>query len=413
MIRLNDRYKVKGDKVIWIIYILFMIISLIEVFSSMGKTVYDKQGGDVALMFFKHFMILIFGLGTCYIAHLVNYIHYKRIIKILFWFSIGILIFTLILGYIFHMKTASRWIILPIIGQFQPSEIVKYIIILYTAKTLTDNQEKIKERDTFIKILIPILVICALIFPENFSTAALIFLVCFIMMFVGRVSTKYCTLLVLIAVGGLLLMFLIFNNNTKLIERSQTWNNRIEEYQNNDKTEINQTNLALMAISTGGLSGKFIGNTVQARFLSESHNDFIFAIMLEEGGIWLCLIIIILYLILIYRTIRISKNAKEQFGSLTSIGIALMFTLQAIVNMMVATNIIPVTGQTLPFISYGGTSFVFSSYALGIILNISKQKNQRGKEDEIEGIEVDNNGNELEQENNKENKEEIENESNN
>jgi cell division protein FtsW (lipid II flippase) len=135
--------------------------------------------------------------------------------------------------------------------------------------------------------------------------------------------------------------------------------------------------------------------------------------MLEEGGIWLCLIIIILYLILIYRTIRISKNAKEQFGSLTSIGIALMFTLQAIVNMMVATNIIPVTGQTLPFISYGGTSFVFSSYALGIILNISKQKNQRGKEDEIEGIEVDNNGNELEQENNKENKEEIENESNN
>ncbi|MCH3923983.1 MAG: FtsW/RodA/SpoVE family cell cycle protein [Bacteroidales bacterium] len=396
---IKEKYKVKGDKVVWIIYILFMLISLIEVFSSMGKTVYDKEGGDIARMFVKHITILITGLGICYIAHLIKYQQYAKIITIGFWISIGLLVLTFLLGRMMG-KAAGRWLVLPIIGQFQPSEIVKYIIVIYTARGLSLYQDNIKDKNIFFKILWPIVIICGLIFPENFSTAGLVFLVCYILMYIGRVNLKYYSMILLGVLGAIFVMFMIFKYDSSLLERSSTWQNRIESYKNNDKTEINQTNLALMAISTGGVSGKFIGNTEQARFLSESHNDFIFAIILEEGGLWLGILIMILYLILIYRTIRIARNAKGLFGSLVAVGIALVFTMQAIVNMMVATNLIPVTGQTLPFISYGGTSFVFSSFALGIILNISSAENQKTKQEILEEIEQEKQE-EIEQEDNR------------
>ena len=379
---INEKYRVKGDKVIWIIYILFILISLVEVFSSMGKTVYEKQGGAITPMFFKHFFLLLSGIAICYVSHLINYVKYSRIAKPALYLSFALLIFTLVMGYLSPgNKVASRWIVIPFIGQFQPSEIVKYILIIYTATFLATNKSKIKEKQTCINIVVPILLICGLIFPENFSTAALIGLVCYILLLVGGINRKYLTtglLLTLVCVG---LIVLVASKTKKM--RSNTWINRIEEFRNPDRMEINQTNIALMAISTGGVQGKFIGNTELARFLSESHNDFIFAIMLEEGGLWMCLFIVLMYISLLYRMIRIAKNAKGDFGSLLALGIALVFILQAIINMMVATNLMPVTGQTLPFISYGGTSFWFSSFALGIVLNISRKENQKTRQDII------------------------------
>lgn len=379
---LNEKYKVKGDRVIWIIYILFILISLMEVFSSMGKTVYEKQGGAIATMFFKHFLILLLGIVVCYISHLVKYVNYSRIAKPALAISFVLLIVTLLLGYLgAGPKAANRWIVLPFIGQFQPSEIVKYVIIVYTANALTVYKDTIKTRQTFVSVFLPVVCICALIFPENFSTAGLIFIVCFTLMLVGRINRRY-HFLSLAAIVLFLALFLFIGSKFDIgIMRTQTWTNRIENFRNSDPTEINQANIALMAISTGGLTGKFIGNTEQARFLSESHNDFIFAIMLEEGGLWFCLLIVLLYIILLYRILNIAKNARGDFGTLVALGIALIFTLQTIVNMAVAVNLIPVTGQPLPFISYGGTSFLFSSFALGIVLNISRKENQKTRQE--------------------------------
>lgn len=400
---INEKYRLKGDKVIWAVYIVFIIISLMWVFSSMGKTVYEKQGGNITLMLFKHFFLLLSGFALCYISHLINYVNYSRISKPAIYFSFILLIFTLLYGFVFtDSKAASRWISIPLLGQFQPSEIVKYIIIIYTSTFLANNAKTIKDKQTFINIVTPIILICGLIFPENFSTAALIGLVCYILLLVGGINRRYyfTSIVVLFVALGL---FMLVSSKVEMF-RSSTWSNRIEEFRNPDKMEINQTNIALMAISTGGITGKFIGNTEHARFLSESHNDFIFAIILEEGGLWMCLITVTLYIVLLFRMLRISKNAKGDFGALLALGIALVFTLQTIINMMVATNLMPVTGQTLPFISYGGTSFWFSSFALGIVLNISRKENQNNsklsmsEEEEIVNEDLEMNNEELEKE---------------
>ena len=166
---INEKYRLKGDKVIWAVYIVFIIISLMWVFSSMGKTVYEKQGGNITLMLSKHFFLLLSGFALCYISHLINYVNYSRISKPALYFSFILLIFTLLYGFVFtDSKAASRWISIPLLGQFQPSEIVKYIIIIYTSTFLANNAKTIKDKQTFINIVTPIILICGLIFPENF-----------------------------------------------------------------------------------------------------------------------------------------------------------------------------------------------------------------------------------------------------
>ena len=268
-------------------------------------------------------------------------------------------------------KTADRWIVIPLIGQFQPSEIVKYILILYVSNELAILGDGIRDRKNFLTLSFKLLLICGLIFPENFSTALLVFMSCYGLMFIAGAKMKNLSLIVPALVVLVVFVVGIYVVNPDILKRSSTWVNRVEGFINTNPEEITQANTATMAISTGGLVGKGIGNTTQGRFLSESHNDFIFAIILEEGGVLYGFIVMILYFILFYRSVRIAKTARGLFGSYAAVGIGLVFCLQALVNMMVATTLMPVTGQTLPFISYGGTSFVISSAALGIMLNIS------------------------------------------
>lgn len=205
--------------------------------------------------------------------------------------------------------------------------------------------------------------------------------------------------LLIVPAGVVLALFVVgvYVVNPDILKRSSTWVNRIEGFVNNNPEEITQANTATMAISTGGIVGKGIGNTTQGRFLSESHNDFIFAIILEEGGVLYGFIVMILYFILFYRSVKIAKTARGLFGSYAAVGIGLVFCLQALVNMMVATTLIPVTGQTLPFISYGGTSFIISSAALGIMLNISADAKKYQMELESEKTNLDSTGMNLEE----------------
>ncbi len=367
--------RIKGDKVIWIVYLLFMLISLVLVFSSMGKTVYENRGGNIFGMFIKHFFLLTAGFLATYISHLINYKYYSKYSNIMYGGSVLLLAITLFIGEIFG-KAASRWIVLPFIGQFQPSEIVKYLLIIYVANRLSTLKEGIKDRKNFLILTGQIAFVAILIFPENFSTAFLLFCCCFVMLFIAGAKIKHMLSVIGLGAAVLFAVFIVHEINPEIIERSGTWVNRIDSFINNDKTEYNQPNIATMAIATGGILGKGIGNTEQGRFLSESHNDFIFAIILEEGGLLLGVAIIILYIILFYRAIKISRNALGLFGSYLAIGIGLIIILQAMINIMVATTLIPVTGQTLPFISYGGTSLLFSSVGLGLLLSIDARSNK-------------------------------------
>ena len=381
--------RIKGDKVIWIVYLLFMLISLVLVFSSMGKTVYENRGGNIFGMFRKHFFILTFGFFVTYVFHLINYKYYSKYSNIMYGGSVLLLAITLFIGEIFG-KAASRWIVLPFIGQFQPSEIVKYLLIIYVAHRLSILKEGIKDSKNFSILVGQIIFVSMLIFPQNLSTAFLLFGCCLIMMFIAGAKIKHMLCTIGLGIVALFVVFLINEINPKIIGRGDTWVNRIENFIDNDKTENNQPNTAKMAIATGGILGKGIGNTEQGRFLNESHNDFIFAIILEEGGLLLGGTIIILYMILFYRSIKISRNAPGLFGSYLAIGIGLIIILQAMINIMVATTIIPVTGQTLPFISYGGTSLILSSFGLGLLLSIDAKSNKRKTDSENKNLDSEN-----------------------
>jgi cell division protein FtsW len=377
------KIKIQGDKVIWMVFLLLMIISAMEVYSTIGKTVYERQGGSPITMFAKHIFILLLGTCVLYAVHHIKYTYFSRFAKIGLIISFILLTLTLILGS-FGDKAAARWLTIPLIGQFQPSEIVKIILIIYVARILALNQEKIKSTEVFQKLIIPIVLICLLIFPENFSTATLLFLICYFMMFIGRVNNKFLISILIIGIIGLISIYFVLKSNPDLLSRGGTWVNRIEEFLSDDKTAITQSNQAEMAIATGGVFGKFLGHTTQARFLSESHNDFIFAIIVEEGGLILGIVVIALYLILLFRGIQVARRSKGYFGTFCSIGLIIMIVFQAMINMCVATGLLPVTGQTLPFISYGGTSFLFSCIALGIVLSISASANKEQAKEKLE-----------------------------
>lgn len=376
------KFRFKGDRTMLTLYGLFILVSIIFVFTSIGKLVYTVGDNSVYPLLLKHLGLIFVGVVACYVSYKIKYKYYSAPIvrKLLYITSIILLLAAFALS---GGKTASRWIVLPGIGQLQGSEIAKYLLILYTSSLLAINRETIKTWDTFKKIGIPVLVISALIFLENFSTSMLVFAVCAALMIIGRVNMKYMSIILVALLLLIVGVVMVTAKSEKL--RSSTAIHRVQTFIENDKTIIDQPNIARMAIATGGVSGKGIGRTEEARFLSESHNDFIFAIILEETGFLGALFVVFLYLYLILRIMYVaSRKANGFFGKFVALGIGFMFAFQALMNMMVATHMAPVTGQTLPFISYGGTSFVFASFALGIVLNISKGEGMDAKDEEAE-----------------------------
>lgn len=370
--------KVNSDKVIWLVVLLLSILSLMEVYSTIGRTAYNDFGGNTTKMLFKQIAIIAAGLSVIWITQQFPYKRLAGLSKLGFLVSIPLLLLTLVVG-LSSGKDAGRWISLPVIGQFQTSEIVKIILIIYVARLLTLKKSRIKEKQTFWEILIPVIIICGLIFRENFSTSAILFLACFLMMFLAGVNKQYMLRLIIIGLVGLSGMFFVITKAPQILPRGGTWVKRIEDFRAADREEVSQVNWAKMAIATGGTVGKRIGNTEFARFFDASHNDFIFAIIIEEGGLILGLIVIALYCIFFFRCRRVAlqKLSPEgyTFGSLSAIGLGTLLIIQALVNMAVAVNLAPVTGQTLPFVSYGGTSFLSCSLAVGIILSISADAN--------------------------------------
>jgi cell division protein FtsW len=366
---------IKGDKVIWIVVVILCIFSLLAVYSSTGTLAYKKQHGNTEYYLFKHFMILVFGLGLMYITHLVKYTYYSRISQIGLYLTFPLLLVTLISGTNFN--DANRWLTVPIVNlTFQSSDVAKLFLIMYLARVLSKKQELVQDfRKGFLPVIIPVIAVTLLILPANFSTAAILFVTCIVLMFIGRISLKYMISLGLLGIVGIVMIFMLSKSFPALFPRGTTWVARIDHFINKKEADPDatyQVDQAKIAIVQGGILGKSPGKSTQRNFLPHPYSDFIFAIIIEEYGLVGGSFVLLLYLILFFRVIRIATKSQGNFGSLLSIGIGFSLVFQALINMAVAVNLFPVTGQTLPLVSMGGTSIWFTSISLGIILSVSR-----------------------------------------
>ena len=387
----NIGQKTKGDKVIWGLVVLLVLFSLLAVYSATGSLAYLKYRGNTEIYLFKQIGFIVFGMIVIYFAHLVNYTFYSKFAQILFLLCIPLLIYTLFFGV--RMNEGSRWIRLPIIGMnMQSSELAKLALFMYLARLLSKKQHVIKDFKTgFIPVITPVLIICALIAPANLSTALLLGASCLLLMFIGRANTKHILLTICIAMIPVLMLIgaamIKHNNNSDkgvvaassssgLLSRVNTWVSRVETFMYGSKNVIDedayQITQAKIAIAQGGTFGAGPGNSTQRNFLPQAYNDFIFPIIIEEYGLMGGMFILFIYIVFLYRCIRIFKKCPYAFGAFLALGLSFTLVIQAMINMAVSVGLFPVTGVTLPLISMGGTSFLFTCLSIGIILSVAR-----------------------------------------
>lgn len=369
----NFLKKINGDKTIWAVVVLLSILSILAVYSSISTLAYKYKAGDTAPYLLKHTGIILFGLVLMFFSHKVRSGYYSRFAIIAIVVAIPLLLLTLLSGS--SINEASRWLRIPVIDlTFQTSDFAKIALILYVARTLAVKQDDIKNfRSAFLPIIVPVVAVCVLIMPANFSTAAMLFTTCLVLMFIGRINFKYILSVIGIGMVAVCLLGVFIWNFPNAIHRGATWKARIENFANG-KSETNyQVEQAKIAIATGGIMGKGPGKSTQRNFLPHPYSDFIYAIIIEEYGLWMAVLVIFLYLILLYRAVRIATKCQKIFPSLLAIGCSFILVFQAMINMSVAVNLVPVTGQPLPLVSMGGTSIWFASIAIGMVLSASRE----------------------------------------
>lgn len=365
--------RTKGDLLIWVIVFILSVFSLLAVYSSTGTMAYKYRAGNTEYYLIKHLLLMALGLGMMYGAHKVNYKYYSRLAQILLIISVPLLIITYFVGA--NINEAHRWLKLPVINMsFQTSDLAKLALIMFTARMLSKKQDIINDfRKATVPIVGAVCLICGLIAPANLSTALVLFTSCLMLMFIGRMNLKHISLIIF---GGLIVLssFIFIAHKIGGVGRVDTWVSRIENYMagSGEQKEYYQNQQANIAVATGGLFGKGPGNSVQKNFLPNPYADFIFAIIIEEYGLVGACFIIFLYLLLLYRSIRIVIQSPKAFGALLAVGLSFSLVFQALINMGVAVHLFPVTGLTLPLVSMGGTSLWFTSIAFGIILSVSR-----------------------------------------
>ena len=383
----------RGDKVIWITVILLALVSMLVVYSSTGLLAYRYNKGNTEIYLFKQVMFIVTGMAVIYFAHRVNYTLYSRWSKILFVIAVPLLLYTLFYGV--RLNEGSRWIRLPIINlTFQTSDLAKLALFMYLSRMLSRKQEVIKDfKKGFLPMIIPVAIICLLIAPANLSTALLVGATSLLLMFIGRVSMKHILATVSIVLIPVAFMVVIALNyydkeNSRAEElpaiveigRIPTWISRIQHFvydtKNTDKEENYQVNQAKIAIAKGGILGAGPGNSTQRNFLPHPYSDFIYAIIIEEYGLLGGAFIIFVYLVFLFRSIRIFRKCPYAFGAFLALGLSFTLVIQAFMNMAVNVNLFPVTGVTLPLVSMGGSSFLFTCLAIGIILSVARNVEQ-------------------------------------
>ena len=388
--------KTKGDKVIWALVVLLTLVSLLAVYSATGSLAYKNYKGNTEIYLFKQVAFIMAGIMVIYFAHQVNYTIYSKVARILFLLSIPLLIYTLFFGV--KLNEGSRWIRLPIINMtFQTSDLAKLGLFMYLSRLLSKKQDVIKDfRKGFVPVITPVAIVCVLIAPANLSTALLIGATSLMLLFIGRVSAKH----LLATIGFALIPVLILimaavirhkadggavekpksENRSRLFVRVDTWISRVEVFmygakEDNDDNNY-QVNQAKIAIAKGGILGLGPGNSQQRNFLPHPYSDFIYAIIIEEYGLAGGAFIVFIYLVFLLRSIRIFRRCPFAFGAFLALGLSFTLAIQALANMAVNVNLFPVTGVTLPLVSMGGSSFLFTCLAIGIILSVARNAEQ-------------------------------------
>jgi cell division protein FtsW len=360
--------EIRGDRAIWAIITLLCMVSIIAVYSATGSLAFTSKEGNTTFYLVTHVARLAFGLLLVYLCHLMHYRKYHKIAPVLMLISVPMLFLTLAFGQ--TINSAARWV--EVFGvSFQTSEFAKIALIIYIARELTRKQEYITDfKQAFMPIIVPVLIVCGLIAPANLSTAAVLFATCMVLMFIGRVDMKYILLMMLGAIVVFALLIAVGKFFPEMV-RVETWISRVTEYTSNPDGGY-QVQIAKMAIAKGGLFGVGPGNSIVRNFLPYAYADFIYAIICEEWGLIGGSAVLILFVWLFFRSVALVTKSPKAFGTFLSIGLSLSLVIQALANMAVSVHLVPVTGLTLPLISMGGTSILFTCISLGMILSVSK-----------------------------------------
>ena len=377
----------QGDRAIWTIILFLFLYSVASVYSASAQLAFRFEDSSPVYFLLKQTIFLLLSVSTIVVIHFIPYRFFSKISVWIWYFSIALLIFTLIWG--MDVNDARRWIQIPGGLTFQTSDFAKIALILYLSRILALKEKEINSIEGSLKkVFFPIVATCGLILPADLSTAALLFGVSMILVFLSKLKLKYIAIMMAIVVGFMFALFVLIKTNQS-IGRFQTWNNRIESFSNPNSEENIQERHSKIAVATGGLFGKGFGKSSQRNVLPHPYSDYIFAVIVEELGlIFGAIPLIALYLYLFLRARRIIKKATKKFGVYITSGLTILIVLQALSNMAVTTNIFPVTGQPLPFVSYGGTSILFTGIALGVILSVSRSVTQMEKEQEEPETEI-------------------------
>ncbi|MDT0558468.1 FtsW/RodA/SpoVE family cell cycle protein [Ichthyenterobacterium sp. W332] len=377
----------KGDKLIWAIAALLAIFSFLPVYSAASNLAYTGGSGNTFSYFVKHFMHLFLGFAIMYGVHKVPYRYFRGLSMVMMPIVLVLLAFTIFQGKTIGGANASRWIQIPFVGMsFQTSTLASVVLMVYVARYLSKIKDKsISFKETILPLWLPVFFVLILILPANFSTTAILFCMVIMLTFIGGYPIKY--LLVIIGSGlcALVLFVLVAKAFPDAMpNRVDTWIGRFESFANGEDTESDyQIENAKIAIASGGIKGLGPGKSRQKNVLPQSSSDFIFAIIIEEYGLIGGIFLLILYSWLLFRLVIVSQKSDTVFGKLLVLGVGLPIVFQALINMAVAVELFPVTGQTLPLISSGGTSIWMSCLAIGIILSVSARR-QEIKEEEIQ-----------------------------
>ncbi|WP_445958029.1 FtsW/RodA/SpoVE family cell cycle protein [Yeosuana sp.] len=371
---------IKGDRLIWAIVALLAIFSFLPVYSAASNLAYTGGNGNTFSFFIKHFMHLFLGFAIIYGVHKIPYRYFRGLSLIMIPIVLVLLSVTMFQGITIDGANASRWIQIPIVGMsFQTSTLASVVLMVYAARYMSKIQDKdITFKASILPLWVPVFLVLALILPANLSTAAIMFVMVIIIVFIGGYPMRY--ILVILGTGVLALALFILVAKAfpdAMPNRVDTWMSRLESFNNDEDTEADyQIEKAKIAIASGRIQGLGPGKSIQKNFLPQSSSDFIFAIIIEEYGLIGGLALIILYMWLLFRIVIVAQKADTVFGKLLVLGVGLPIIFQALINMAVAVELFPVTGQTLPLISSGGTSIWMTCLALGIILSVSAKREE-------------------------------------
>ena len=381
----------KGDKVIWIVLMLLSLLSLLIVYSATGALAYREKSGNT--MYYLVRQLFTIGAGIGVIVLMVNVIPvkmYSMAANLLLYGSILLLLMAMALKFAGVIRGTGRTIPLGPLS-FQPAEVAKIALIIFTAKVLSRKQKTTHDlKVAFFKIMTFTAVVCGIVLMSNFSTSALIFITIITMMFVGRIPIRYMLLVFAVGVGLVVLIYFTADLLPEKIGRIHTIKGRIERFIHGDPNSekgITQADYAKLAIYSGGIIGKGPGQSDVSNYMAAAYNDFIFSIIVEEYGLFGGIVVIFLYLVLFFRGIIIVRRSTRTFPAFVVIGLTVVLVYQAMINMGVSSGVLPVTGQPLPWVSLGGTSLLFTAIAFGCILSVS-HLNQVDQEQQEQPVQV-------------------------